>query len=379
MTRVLHVGKFYPPVTGGMERVVESLCRATRGRVDNRVLVFNTSARTVRDVIDGIPVTRVATLGAAGSVPVAPALAREIARAEADVMVLHEPNPWALLMVAAVRPAMPLIIWYHSEVVRPRLQYALFYHPLVRAVYGRARRIIVSSPALASHAAALAPYQDRIAVVPFGIDVEAWDPEYATRQRVAEIRARAAGRALLLFAGRLVPYKGVDVLLLALRDVDAELVVAGDGPQRDAWMALSKALGVESRVRFAGEVTPGELRALFHACDVFVLPSVTRAEAFGYVQLEAMACGKPVVSTRVASGVPWVNRHEDTGLTVPPGDPAALGAALRRLVQDPGLRAGFGAAGRARVLSEFTMTTMGERAAAVYDEARGGGVPARTI
>ena len=371
MISVLHVGKFYPPVTGGMERVVESLCRSTAGRVDNRVLVFNTGRRTVREVIDGVPVTRIATLGAAGSVPIAPALARELARARADVMVLHEPNPWALLMMAAVRPDMPLAIWYHSEVVRPRLQYALFYHPLVRAVYGRARRIIVSSPALAEHAPALAPYQDRIAVIPFGIEAGAWTADPRTRDRAAEIRAGAAGRPLLLFTGRMVPYKGVDMLLRALVGVDAHLVLAGDGPLRQEWTALARALGVQDRTHFAGEVAPGELRALFHACDVFVLPSVTRAEAFGYVQLEAMACGRPVVSTRVASGVPWVNRDGETGLTVPPSDPDALRDAIRRLIADAGLRARLGAAGHARVVADFTMDGMAARAADVYEQVRG--------
>ena len=82
-----------------------------------------------------------------------------------------------------------------------------------------------------------------------------------------------------------------------------------------------------------------------HACDVFVLPSVTRAEAFGFVQLEAMACGKPVVSTAVGPACPWVNRHDETGVVVPPGDVDALAAALRRVTTDHALRDRLGAAG----------------------------------
>lgn len=373
--RVLHVGKFYPPVTGGIERVVASLCQSTAGAVDNEVLVFNTAARTVREVCEGVPVTRVGTIGTAGSVPVAPALAAELRRARADVLVLHEPNPWALLMMAAVRPDIPLAIWYHSEVVRPRVQYGLFYHPLVRAVYGRARRIIVSSPALARQAEALAPYQDRIAVVPFGIDASEWTADAHTLDRAAEIRTRTAGRPLLLFTGRMVAYKGVDVLLRALAGLDAHLILAGDGPLRGTWMVLARELGVQERIQFAGEVSPAELRALYHASDVFVLPSVTRAEAFGYVQLEAMACRRPVVSTSVPSGVPWVNRDEETGLTVPPGDPDALRGALRRLLGDAGLRARLGEAGRNRVLSDFTIDTMARRALDVYEQVAGREAP----
>jgi len=115
--RVLHVGKFYPPVSGGMERVVQALCRASSGLVENRVLVMNTSAATIEDDVEGVRVTRVGTVGAAGSVTIAPAFTQHLRRAAADLIVLHEPNPWALLSYALVRPPSPLAVWYHSDVV----------------------------------------------------------------------------------------------------------------------------------------------------------------------------------------------------------------------------------------------------------------------
>ena len=133
-------------------------------------------------------------------------------------------------------------------------------------------------------------------------------------------------------------------------------------------MALARELGISDRVRFAGEVSHEELAALYHACDVFVLPSITRAEAFGYVQLEAMACARPVVSTRVPSGVAWVNRDGVTGLTVAPGDVEALARAIAALTADPDLARRMGAAGRDRVLSEFTMARMRTAAATLYRE-----------
>lgn len=349
-----------------MEQVLESLCHASGEGIKNRVLVVNSGRRTVREHVRGVPVTRVGTLGAVGSVTIAPGLPSELLRARADVIVLHEPNPWALLSLAVARPRAPLAIWFHSEVVRPRLQYALFYHPLVRTVYKRARRIVVSSPPLGENAAALAPYRDRIAVIPFGIDVSRWDATPDVCARAAAIRAEAGGRPLVLFAGRMVPYKGVDVLLRALAGIDAAAVLAGSGPSRDGWMALARELGIADRIRFAGEVPHEELAALYHACDVFVLPSVTRAEAFGYVQLEAMACARPVVSTRVPSGVPWVNRDGETGLTVPPGDPDALGKAIAALTADADLRQRMGAAGLARVRSEFTLERMRIATTAMY-------------
>jgi len=359
MMRVLHVGKFYPPHPGGIERVVETLCQSSRGLVENHVLVANASRETIQEVLDGVSVTRVGTIGAAGSVHIAPAFASWLRRIPADLMVLHEPNPWALLSYAIARPAAPLFVWYHSDVVRPALQYALFYAPMARFVYGRARRIIVSSPALARHAAALAPYQDRVRVIPFGIDPAAW-----------AVAAETPGpEPFLLFAGRHVGYKGVDVLLRALAGGGARAVIAGDGPKRAEWERLSRDLGLNGRVTFTGEVSDAELHRLMRACAVLVLPSVTQAEAFGYVQLEAMASGKPVISTDVASGVSWVNQHQRTGLIVPAGDAAALGGAIDRLMGDGALRAALGAGGRARVEEEFTMGRLRERLRLLYEEA----------
>ena len=362
--RVAHVGKFYPPVAGGIERVVESLCAVTKGRLDSRVLAFSTGRRTISEMIDGVPITRVATWGSAGSVPVAPAFPAHLASVDADVMILHEPNPWALLSYAAVRPRMPLAVWLHSDVVRPPLQYQLFYAPLARPAYRAAARFLVASPVLADHAAALQPFRDRVTVIPYGIDVDRWRPSDAVRRRADEI-CRGAGRPIVLFAGRHVPYKGVPVLIEAAAPLAVEVVIAGDGPMRASWRTLAGSQVGAARFSFPGEVDDQELRALFAASRMFVLPSVTPAEAFGYVQLEAMACATAVISTSVPTGVPWVN---ETGLVVPPNDVEALRHAIERLVADPELASRLGALGEARARAEFSMRAMGDRFVAVCQD-----------
>ena len=366
MKRVLHVGKFYPPVPGGMERVVETLCRASAGLVQSDVLVMNTARNTIEEDVDGVHVTRVGKVASGGSVAIAPALASHLRRAAADLIVLHEPNPWALLSYAIARPKAPLVIWYHSDVVRHPLQYKLFYAPVAYPAYRRALRFIVSSPPLGQHAGALAPYRDRIRVIPFGIDPDEWAPDPATRDRAAQLR-RELG-PFVLFAGRHVPYKGVDVLLRALRGSTVKAVIAGDGPQRSSWEMLAHELGLGDRARFTGDVPDAELRALLHACDTLVLPSVTRAEAFGYVQIEAMACARPVISTDVPSGVSWVNQHEQTGLIVAAGQPDALRAAMERMTGDAALRQRLGQGARARVDAEFTLGKLRDRLGALYAE-----------
>lgn len=365
--RVLHIGKFYPPVRGGMEQVVASLCQATRHRFDNEVLAFSGSHRTSQDLVDGIPVTRLRSISPARSTPIAPAMTRALRRSSADLIVLHEPNPWGVLSCAIARPRAPIVVYFHSEVVRPALQYALFYHPMARAVYSRAARIVVASPPMADHAHALQPYRDRISVIPYGIDLAAWEPTPAVQRRAHDIRQSFGGTPLVLFTGRLVGYKGCDVLLRALQQVHACAVFAGDGPLRGELISLATALGFSQRVRFAGQVSHDELMALYHAADLFVLPSVTRAEAFGFVQLEAMACGTPVISTNVKSGVPWVNQHGVTGAVVEPNDVAGLRNTLTSLLADRSTLERMGAAGRRRVQDEFSFSKMGERACTLFE------------
>jgi rhamnosyl/mannosyltransferase len=183
------------------------------------------------------------------------------------------------------------------------------------------------------------------------------------------MRARY-GSPLALFVGRLVPYKGVDVLIDAVAGLPLTTLVVGEGPERAALEA--RAAARSARVAFAGEVDNETLAALYTACDLFVLPSVTRAEAFGMVQLEAMASGKPVISTNLQSGVPWVNRHGETGLVVEPGDAAALRDAIVRLMNDAELRGTLGQAASARVLREFTVSQMVTRTVSLYREVAAG-------
>ncbi len=367
MLKVLHVGKFYPPVPGGIERVVQTLCQVTRGRLDSRVLAFSTTSQTANEVVDGIPVTRVATWGSAGSVPIAPAFFSHLARANADVMILHEPNPWALLAFAAARPRIPLAIWFHSEVVRPRWQYELFYAPIARPAYRTARRFMVSSPQLAEHAEVLQPYRDRVRVVPFGIDVDTWQPSEKIRIR-ADLLRREAGKPIVLFAGRHVPYKGLPVLIEAAAPLDIHVAIVGDGPMRREWESLASRKQGRARFVFYGEVDDEEMRAQIAASRTLVLPSVTRAETFGFVQLEAMAAGTAVVSTSLPTGVPWVN---ESGIVVPPGDVDALRGAIERLAGDPALAATIGAAGRARARAEFSLSEMRNRIVRVCEETAG--------
>lgn len=355
--RILHLGKYYAPVRGGIETVVETLCHGETSWAESSVLVLNKDTlATTFERRDGVAVRRVASLAATGAVSLAPALPLWLARAEADVLVLHEPNPMALLAYFIARPSIPLVVWYHSEVIRSRWKYESFYRPFLEFALRRAARIVVASPPMLD-VPALARYRDKCSVVPFGLPVERYALTPAIAAKIEWLRM-AASRPTLLFVGRLVGYKGLDVLLRALPGLDANTVIVGEGPLRPSLEALARELGIDDRVRFVGAVADDELLAWYYACDALVLPSATRQEAFGMVQLEAMLCGRPVISTELGTGVSWVNQDGRTGLVVNPGDVAALRQALVRLTTDAALRSRLGNAAQERVLTHFTAGKM---------------------
>ena len=362
---VLHLGKFYPPVKGGMETVLGLICEKTSGQVKNRVLVANAVPGTVEERLESAEVVRVGTMTKIGSVALCPEMPSRLMRERADLIVIHEPNPMGLLSYFIARPKARLIVWFHSEVIRPSWRYRMFYRPFLEFALRRASKIVVASPTLAESSPQLRDWQEKCVVIPYGVHVPPPSPAVARR---AEELKQQVGRPIILFVGRLVPYKGASVLLQALRDLNATAFFVGDGPEREALAASAATLGVTSHVRFLGEVPPDELSALYSACDVFVLPSITRQEAFGVVQIEAMAWGKPVISTDLGTGVAWVNRHGETGLVVQPGDAAALRQALVALLEDAPRRAALGRAGAERARSVFSVDRMIEATLRLYHE-----------
>ena len=372
--RVLHVGKFYPPSRGGMEKVLQVLAEGERagtdssGPVDNHVLVANEGPSTIHETVNGVNVTRAASLKRVGAVAICPTFPYWLRKLDADVMVVHEPNPVAIVAHAIARPKARLVFWVHAEVVRPAWRYRAFYRPFLRRMLKRADRIVVASPQVAALADELQPFRDKCSVIPYGLDPDQHAETPASARRVEALKSEG-NDPLVLFVGRLVPYKGVDVLLRALATVQARAVIVGDGPLRATLEQLAVQLGIATRVTFAGNASATELTALYNACDLFVLPSVTKAEAFGMVQLEAMSCSKPVISTDLLSGVPWVNQHRVTGLVVPPGDASALAAAMQMLLNDKDLRTRMGACGRERVESEFSIRRMVAQTTALYRSA----------
>jgi rhamnosyl/mannosyltransferase len=353
---VLHAAKFYPPSRGGMETVIGDLCRGTARAWDVHVVAAGESRSTRVECLEGVHVVRAGSLGTVNSVPLCPTLPLHLWRRPVDCAVLHEPNPIAGTALALKVPARRLVVWHHSDLLRPWWA-PHTYGRLQRLVYRRADCVIVSSRALAE-SSPLVREARQVAVVPFGIPLERFEaPQAGFDARVRDLRAGGRGPRVL-FVGRFVYYKGLDVLLDAMASCRGELWLVGDGPLEPSLRARAAALGLADRVRWFGRVDDADLPPLYRAADIFVLPSVATTETFGVVQIEAMASGLPVISTNLPTGVPWVNQDGATGLVVPPAAADALAAAIRRLEDEPALRRRFARNAAARARTHFSRERM---------------------
>jgi len=368
-TDVLQVSKYYYPEVGGIEQVVRTLAEGLNGSNRRmRVLAAAASGFGASAAIHGVRTRKVASAGEIASTPMAPSFPARLAAAGrgADVVHYHLPNPLAVVSHLLAGPDDARIVaTYHSDIVK-QARALRYYRPLLHRFLDAVDRLIVTSPTLLENSEHLGPYAEKASVVPLSIDLE----EYGQHADSAYDLPIDPTKPTLLFVGRLSYYKGVEYLIDAMADLDyqANLLVVGDGERRATLERRVREHGLAGDVSLLGKVSDRKLKYCYQLADVFVLPSVAPSEAFGIVQLEAMAYGTPVVNTDLPTGVPWVSVDGETGLTVPPRDASALAGALTRLLENPSLRATYGENARERVERRFTHECRLDHVASLYDE-----------
>jgi glycosyltransferase involved in cell wall biosynthesis len=366
--RVCHLGKYYPPAPGGIETHVRVLAQAQADLgADVSVFCVNHKLGPTIEERDGpVHVTRFGRAASVAKLDVCLDLVQALRRVEADILHMQVPNPTMILALLAARPRQPVVVTYQSDVIRQRVLAALF-RPLERLAYRKVRAVLPTSPTYAAGSRFLRRYRDRLHVLPNGIDLEPYsNPSPEDRAKAERVRAAYQG-PLWLGVGRLIYYKGFMNAVRALPMVPGTLLLVGDGPEEPALRAEAARLSVLDRVIFLGAMPYLQVVPYYLAAEAFWFPSNARSEAFGIVQVEAMAAGCPVINTAIPhSGVPWVSRHDETGLTVPVDDSAAFATAALRLLEEPGLRDRLSAGARARAVAEFQREAMGRRSLALY-------------
>jgi len=351
--KLLQINKLYPPHLGGIENVVRDIAAslASDHSWQSDVLVCQARGRRTEEKKDGVKIYRAASLGRLLSLPISWDFFRLFKKivSDYDLLLIHHPFPLAsLARLLFLDKKMPVAVWYHSDIIRQKF-FSYLVYPFLYLDLKAATIIFVSSHRLAEQSQLLKKFIDKCRVIPFGVNVADYQANYELE--VKDIKGKYS--RFMLAVGRLVYYKGYLDLLAALETAPGKLLIIGRGPLEAKLREVIKKKNLADRVVIISN-QPANLIPYYQACEFLIFPSNARTEAFGLVQLEAMACGKPVINTDLPTGVPEVSRDKESGLTVPVGDPHGLASAIASLWGNNDLLLRLGEQARQRVMRDFS-------------------------
>lgn len=364
--KILQVNKLYYPDIGGIERTVQHIAEGLKDKTEMSVLVCQPKGHGVTEEINGVVVQRCGSLGTLFSMPISLSFLWQLRRKskEQDILQFHAPFPLGDLACLLSGYRGKVVLYWHSDVVKQK-RLMFLYRPIMETFLKRVDAIIVGADGVMKGSSYLGPYQNKCITIPFAVNEEI---EKKGKQYLNEAIPSRSKYCRFLFVGRLVYYKGIDILLQAFTMINnAELTVIGCGNLEGKLRRYVEEYGMSDRIHFLGKVEEEQLYHAFSSCDVFVLPSIEKSEAFGLVQLEAMAYGKPVINTNLPSGVPEVSIHGITGLTVKPGNVRELGDAMQWFIDHPEERCTMGTEARKRLESSYTIQVMSNKVLDLYE------------
>ncbi len=308
--RICHLGKYYHPFRGGIETHVRSIAQAQiSAGADVSVACINHRDHLNRDVWssrlahtpsvdekDGdVRIRRFGKFATLARFDFCRGIRNFLNEASSkyDLLHLHVPNPVMCVALAATNPRIPVVVTYHSDIVKQRFIRKPF-RLIEDRVLANVERIIVATQAYRDSSTVLSRYQEKTTVIPFGLDLQPYrtvTPKVTAFEE--ELRRRSGGEPIWLCVGRLVYYKGTEFAIRALVNCPGRLVVVGGGELYASLRELADILKVSDRIDWYGSLDDEQLRGAYRAASALFFPSVVRSEAFGLVQIEAMASGCP--------------------------------------------------------------------------------------
>lgn len=369
--RIAQVSPWFSPHFGGVETHVRSLSQelARRGHEVTVVTSRHDPSLPQEEAMDGFRVIRVRPRFVFMRTPITPRMRGSLRDVAADVVHAHSPPPLASHYAGAVASerGIPYVLTYHCDVDLPSalgsVVESVYRRSLGASILRKAARVVVTTRTYAATSRAVWRYNPT--VIPNAVDHRRFRPD-VDGSRIRSTLSIPPEVPLVLLVGRIVPHKGIEHFIEAARYVpEARFLVAGEGSLLESMKRLAASMGVSDRVRFVGRVSEARLPEVYAACDVFVLPSVSRLEAFGIVALEAMATGKPVIVADIPGVREMIVDGQD-GLLADPVNSMDLAEKVRRLLADPEARRGMGQRGREKVLASFSIERVTDEIEAVY-------------
>lgn len=346
--------------------MVSQFCACLKDDHEVEVLVSNRKAKTEETIEDGVRVTRVGRVAHINRMSICPSFPSWLKKKNPDVLHLHLINPLAEVSYLLSGVECKTIATYHMDITRQKWMKP-FHSPILNRVLERLDCITVSSERFARNSPVLSKYMEKIRVLPFGISEERFKETPFNRSLTEEFHKQYPGK-VVLFVGRLTHYKGLGILIEAMKQIDATCLLIGSGYLENAISRQIRKVGLQDRVHLIGKASDEELVAYYDRADVFVLPSINRTESFGITQLEAMSRGTPVVCTEVGTGTTFINQNGETGLVVPPGDVGALAGAVNRILSDEALAHKLSKGAIERCTTYFSEAAMWRNLREVYNE-----------
>lgn len=366
--KILHVGKFYSPIEGGIEAINKVVVDALKGN-SQRIITFNSKNKSIEEDIDGTSVIRASSVGTVASQPLSFRyyweLKREIKLFNPDIIHFHYPNPLvALYLLLSKNNNSKLILHWHSDIIAQKFLYK-FIRILERKLLKRADVIIATSPIYRDSSECLKDFKEKIEVIPCSIDESKFEIKSQDIDKIEEIKRRYDNKPIVFFVGRHVEYKGIEYLLKAEKYVNSDCIfaIAGSGPLTDVLIAKYSS----TRVHWLGRLTDDEMRIYMHAASIYAFPSITKNEAFGIALAEAMYCDcAPITFSIDGSGVNWVSINGETGIEVPNKDIVSFAKAITELISNPSKRDILANNARKRVIQMFTTDVVKHKYLSLY-------------
>ena len=368
--RILQTPVRFYPFTGGVENYVYySTKEMVKLGHHVTVICANEPHLKKEDIIEGIKVKRLSYFGKIANTNITLGLPFALLNENFEIIHTHIPTPWSAdwSKIISKHKKKPLIITYHNDIIGEGItsHIANFYNSTaLKSLLNNADKIIITQHNYLYSSPYLEKYEDKIAVIPNGVDIEKFKP--------LEVKKERNMIFFLSLLDEFHKYKGLDYLLKALKIVkdeisDVKLVIGGKGALMDYYMEMADNMGLKDNVEFHGFIPDEKIVEYYCRSSVFVLPSISaKQEGFGIVALEALACGTPVISTEIV-GVAADVKNSGSGIIVPPQDIDNLVKAIIKILNDEKSHT-MGLKGRELVKNKYTWSRVAKMTENIYQE-----------
>ncbi len=367
--KILQLGKFYPPDIGGIEYFMYDLTEMLNEKgIQCDVLCSNSKKVYEEEKINGYRIYRTKSYGKIASTSISPQMIFKLKSIiqNYDIVHIHFPDPMAVLaLIIAYDKNIKIVTHWHSDIIKQKYLKKLFL-PFQNWLLEKSDVIISTSPNYIESSEDLKNYENKCIAIPSGLNP---DRLILDKKIFIRLKNQYKNKKIIYSFGRMTDYKGFEYLIDSANYLSDEYVIliAGGGNNKK-YQNMIKSMNLENKVKLLGRIKDEEVGAYYKLCNIFVLPSISRNEAFGLVQCEAMYFGKPVISTNIkGSGVSFVNKNNETGLIIPIKNSKAIADACMKILEDSELYNRFSKNAYYRFQKKFHIQPITDKIIEIYE------------